>query len=252
MHGQGVNMETAVIKNEYDGPAKPQRKTAAGQFSLDFAYSQNAHVVDNGIRETIRGVKISIMAMGIALYRVDVSGLFIDLGFKKFGEYIDSLAEDTGMVRTTLYNWEYMGEAYIKNRAELERVGFSDDDGPSKLPYLSRALEHYPKRDVFRNIKDMSKREFEDWSRGQPAKPKKYKAVRVKKNGVYAGTQPLVTFADGVSPKDRRYYEGLIMQGALAVRNNQYAKVFLFYDETEARNFDRFYQRELKALRAKK
>jgi hypothetical protein len=110
------------------------------------------------------------MAMGIALYRVDVSGLFIDLGFKKFGEYIDHLAEDTGMARTSLYNWEYIGEAYVKHRAELDKVGFNDDDGPTKLPYLSRALEHYPKRDVFKNIKDMSKREFEDWSRGQPKK----------------------------------------------------------------------------------
>jgi hypothetical protein len=42
------------------------------------------------------------------------------------------------------------------------------------------------------------------------------------------------------------------MEGALAVQNNEYAKVFRFYDEGEARKFERFYQRELKALRAKK
>jgi hypothetical protein len=155
------------------------------------------------------------------------------------------------MARTSLYNWEYIGEAYIKHRAELDKVGFSDDDGPTKLPFLSRALEHYPKRDVFKNIKDMSKREFEDWSRGQPKK-KKYKLVKVTKNGVFAGTKPLVSFADGISSKDQRYYETLIMEGALAVQNNEYAKVFRFYDQQEAQKFERLYQRELKAIRAKK
>jgi hypothetical protein len=64
-------METALIKNEYDIPKKI-KKIEGGQFSLDFAYSQDAKVVDTGIKETIRGVKLSIMAMGIALYRVDV------------------------------------------------------------------------------------------------------------------------------------------------------------------------------------
>jgi hypothetical protein len=246
-------MGSNTIQNYYNGPMKPTRKITGGQFSLDFAYSQSATEVDAGIRETIRGVKLSIMAMGIALYRVDVSGLFIDLGFKKFGEYIDHLAEDTGMARTSLYNWEYIGEAYIKHRAELDKIGFSDDDGPTKLPFLGRALEHYQKRDVFKNIKDMSKREFEEWSRGKPAKSsKKYKTVRVKNNGIFVGTAPLVSFAEGISPKDRRYYETLLMQGAIAVKKNEYAKVFLFYDEAEARRFDRFYQRELKVLRAKK
>jgi hypothetical protein len=246
-------MKEIVIKNTYDGPKKPQKNIKRGQFSLDFAYSQDAQEVDTGIRETIRGVKISIMTMGIALYRVDVSGLFIDLGYRKFGEYIDKLAEETGMARTSLYNWEYIGEAYIKNRAELDRIGFTDDDGPTKLPFLNRALEHYPKRDVFKNIKGMTKKQFEDWSHGKPKSfSKKYKAVKVIKNGVFAGTKPLVSYDDGISPKDRRYYESLILQGAIAVQNNEYAKVYRFYDEQEARSFDRFYQRELKVIRAKK
>jgi len=245
-------METALIKNEYTGPVKKPHKIKGGQFSLDFAYSQDAAEVDSGIRETIRGVKISIMAMGIALYRVDVSGLFIDLGFKKFGEYIDHLAEDTGMARTSLYNWEYIGEAYIKHRAELDKIGFNDDDGPTKLPFLGRALEHYPKRDVFKNIKDMSKREFEEWSRGAPPKKKKYKSIKIKGSHIFIGNAPMVSFAEGISPSDRRYYESLLLEGAKAVDQNEVIGIFRFYDLEEKKRFERFYQRELKAIRAKK
>jgi hypothetical protein len=243
-----------TIQNEYSGPKKPARALAkAGEFQLDFAYSTDATAVDNGIKSAIRGVKISIMAMSIALYRIDVGGMFIDLGFKKFGEYIDHLAEATGMSRTNLYNWEYIGEAYITHRSDLDRIGFSDDDGPTKLPFLPRALEHFPKREVFKNIKDMSKREFEEWSRGiLTVINKKYRLVKVKGNRIFAGSAPLVTFVDGISPKDRRFYESLLLEGAQAVAKNEYAKVYRFYDENEARKFDRYYQRELKAIRSKK
>jgi hypothetical protein len=226
-------MET--IKNEYDGPKRITRVIKSpAPLKLDFAYSQDATEVDAGIKDTIRGVKVSIMAMGIALYRVDVGGLFIDLGFRKFGEYIDHLAEDTGMSRTTLYNWEYIGQAYITHRAELDRIGFNDDDGPTKLPFLPRALEHYTKREVFKNIKDMTKREFEDWSRGETLQnDKNYKNVRIKGKDIFAGKSPLVSFADGISPQERRYYENLLMEGALAMSQNEYAKVYRFYDEVE-------------------
>jgi len=242
-----------VVQNIYDGHKKTVRRLEGGQFRLDFAYSTDPVEVDTGIRETIRGVKMSIMAMGIALYRVDVSGLFIDLGYNKFGEYIDKLAEDTGMARTSLYNWEYIGEAYITHRADLDRIGFSDDDGPTKLPFLQRALENHPKREVFKNIKNMSKREFDDWSRGEASqKNKKYKTIRIKGTNIFAGKSKLVSFADNISPDERRYYETLLMEGAKAIEKNEFARVYCFYDEAEAMRFDRVYQRELKVLRAKK
>ena len=239
-----------TILNTYDGAKKPT-KTMKAQIALDFIYSQDSKEVDAGIRETLKGMKVSIMAMGIALYRVDVGGLFIDLGFKKFGEYIDHLAEDTGMNRSTFYNWEYMGEAYLKYRSDLDKIGFTEDDGPTKLPYLPRALENYTKREVFKNLMGMSKREFEEWSKGEPVRPK-YKNVTVKGNSVFVGKTPLASFAEGISPQDRRYYESLLMEGALAIKQNQYAGIYLFYDSEEKKRFDKVYQRELKFLRAKR
>jgi len=244
-------METNAIQNTYDGPVKP-RKIKSGQFSLDFAYSTNASEIDTGIRETIRGVKLSIMAMGVALYRVDVSGLFVELGFTKFGEYIDHLAADTGMSRTNLYNWEYIGEAYITHRSDLDKIGFSDDDGPTKLPFLKRALENHPKRDVFKNLKDMSKNEFDEWSRPRINKnDKRYENIKIKENAVYVGNSPIVSFADTITPKERRYYEQILLESATAIEQNEFVRIYRFYDETEAAKFDKIYRRELKALRTK-
>ena len=59
-------MKKEVLANQYDGPRAPTKRLPASQFSLDFAYSESASELDNGVRETIQGVKLFIMAMGIA------------------------------------------------------------------------------------------------------------------------------------------------------------------------------------------
>jgi hypothetical protein len=58
------------------------------------------------------------------------------------------------MNRSNLYNWEYIEKACITHRSDLERIGFSDDDGPTKLPYLARALE----KQVCKNLVSISNR----------------------------------------------------------------------------------------------
>jgi len=42
------------------------------------------------------------------------------------------------------------------------------------------------------------------------------------------------------------------MEGAMASQQNEYAKLYRFYDESEAKKFDKIYRRELRNLRAKK
>ena len=241
-----------AIPNEYDGPRLPAKRLKVKQFALDFAYADSAAELDQGVRETIRGVKMSIMAMGIALYRIQTTGCYIDLNFRRFGLYVDKLAEDTGMTRANIYNWVYIGETYIKHRAELEKIGFNDDDGPTKLPFLGRALENHQKREVFRAVKEMSKREFQEWAKGNsPPKAKKYKNVRVQGNHVLLGNKPLALLGDGMAPDDRRYYEQILLEAAQARADNEVIGVYRFYDEQERKRFDRVYHREIRAMRIK-
>jgi hypothetical protein len=246
-------MGTNIIKNEYDGPKKLPKPIDDGEFKLDFAYSSDANEVDVGIRETIRGVKLSIMAMGIALYRVDCDGLFIELGLRKFGAYVDKLAEETGMSRTTIYNWEYIGEAYLKHKTDLERIGFSDEDGATKLPYLAQALEYYPKKEVYKNLVAMSFRKFQDWSKGPvPAIENNHTNVKLNGDQILVGNDPLAVFSDNLAPEDRQYFQSWLIAAAEAKENNEYLRGYKFYDEQEANHFDKIYQRELRSLRIKK
>jgi hypothetical protein len=68
---------------------------------------------------------------------------------------------------------------------------------------------------------------------------------------IYADDEPLVSFADGLSNDDKHYYERIVMAAATAREENEVAAVYRFYDDSERKKFDRVYERELKALRAK-
>jgi hypothetical protein len=69
-------MKTETIQNEYDGPRPPVKRVSMPSIRLDYAVSDNAEEIDAGIRESIKGVRISILAMGVGLARLKAKGLF--------------------------------------------------------------------------------------------------------------------------------------------------------------------------------
>ena len=135
-------------------------------FPLDYAYSEDAIEIDKGIRDTIRGIHLSILAMGLGLANIKAKRFYKNLGCKSMTAYIIHLCEECRVDRSTIFNWLYIGEAYIKYRSELEQVGFTDSDGPAKLPFLDRALAVYEKKDVFQTVKNVSVREFVNYAKG--------------------------------------------------------------------------------------
>jgi hypothetical protein len=152
-----------AIANEYDGPRAPVKRLLTSQISLDYINSDNASEIDAGIRDTIKGVRLSILAMGMGLARLKEKGLFLDLKYHSMNDYLESLCDEMQIERSTAHNWLYIGEIYTKYQRELERVEFTDADGPTKLPYVERALEIHEKRAVFRAVKELSFREFKDF-----------------------------------------------------------------------------------------
>jgi hypothetical protein len=245
-------MRTEVIPNQYDGPRKPEKKLPSGHFSLDYAGSDDAAEIDAGIRETIKGIRLSILAMGIGLAKIKARGLYVDLKYHSMAKYLESLCEQTQMDRSSLHNWLYIGEAWLKYRKELEKVGFSEEDGPTKLPYVGRALEIYQKKEVFRAVKDMSLRQFISFSRGEaPAAPEE-SAIQVKGNQVYIGDRPAVTLNEGLDPKTRDYLEGVIVEAGEALEAGEVLYTTRLYDTEELRRFERAAEKLKKELRGKR
>ncbi|MDR2096026.1 MAG: hypothetical protein LBP76_10995 [Treponema sp.] len=242
--------KTEAIPNQYDGPRKPENRLPSGRFSLDYAGSDDPFEIDTGIRETIKGVRLSILAMGIGLAKIKAKGLYVDLEFHSMAKYIESLCEQTQMDRSSIHNWLYIGETYLKYRKELERVGFSEEDGPTKLPYVERALEIYQKKDVFRAVKEMSLRQFAGFAKGEKAAVKP-SAVWVKGGRVYIGSRAAVTLDEGLDPKTRAYLEKVIMEAGEALESGEVLYITRLYDMDELRRFERAAERLKKELRGK-
>jgi len=237
-----------AITNEYDGPKVPAKRLPSGPISLDYANSDNAAEIDAGIRETIKGLRLSILAMGIGLAKLKKKGLYVDLNFHSMNEYLTKLCNEMKVERSTVHNWLYIGEAYIKYRRDLERIEFTDADGPTKLPYVDRALEVHEKREVFSRIKSSTLTEFKEYSKGETpvAVPSK---IRVVGNKIYVDKKLAVTFSESLDPKTRAYLSKVAVQAGEALEAGEVLFVTRLYDMDELRRFERGADRLKKEMR---
>jgi ADP-dependent phosphofructokinase/glucokinase len=188
--------------------------------------------------------------MGIGLAKLKEQSLFIDLNYHSMNDYLEKLCDDMNIERSTAHNWLYIGEAYVKYRRELERIEFSDADGPTKLPYVDRALELYKKREVFKNIKGMSLRAFMEYSRGKKAAAPLSK-IRVAGNKVFIGKKLTVTFADELDHKTRKYLTDINVQVGEALQAGEVLYATRLYDMEELRRFERGAEKMKKEMRVK-
>jgi len=251
-------MKNEVIKNEYDGALPPIKRLKSGKFELDYIYSDNAAEIDAGIRDTIKGVRLSILAMGIGLAKIKDKGLYIDLKnpkskkpFHSMNDYLENLCDEMQIGRSTAHDWLHIGEAYIKYRRELERVEFTDADGPTKLPYVDDALAIHDKREVFKAVKEMSLRAFQEFSKKEKSKGKAPK-IKVVGNKLYIGKEEAVTFSRALDAKTRAYLAKINVQAGEALEAGEVLYVTRLYDMEELRSFERGADRLKKQMRAKR
>ena len=131
--------------------------------TLAYVHSNAAAEIDSTIRKSIRDNRVSVLAMGLDLVKIKEKGLYLGLNCNNISQYVKKLSSDTKMNRSCIFNWLNIGKAYIIYKSELEKIGFGDRDGPTKLPYIERALKTKQRQEVFTNIKKMSVREFKTW-----------------------------------------------------------------------------------------
>ena len=215
--------------------------------TLDYVNSDSAAEIDLGIRETIKGIRLSILAIGIGLAKIKSIGLFKELNSQSMNEYVERLCNETKMDRSSIFNWLYIGEAYLKYRNELEMIGFSDDDGPTKLPFLERALTQRQKQEVFDNIKAMSVREFIDFAKGEPAKPADdVPYVNIKGNNVYIDGKLAIILSKNIDKRIGLYFKKVIRAACEALEEEEVILPVRLQNRKEARRFGRMAE-QLKA-----
>ena len=217
---------------------------------LDYVNSDDAMEIDMGIRDTIIGVRLSILTMGLGLAKIKSKALFRALGFRSMLEYVDSLSADTKMYRSGIYNWLNIGEAYIKYKPELEQIGFSESDGPTKLPYLERALALRQKEEVFDNIKNMSLREFIDFSKGgKPEISAGMPYIVNKGSVVYIRGKRAIIVNKSLGRKTTTFLMKVIEAACEALEKGGYIMPVFLRNKRETKRFNLVYERLMAEVR---
>jgi hypothetical protein len=212
----------------------------ATDISFSYINSSDAVEIDNGIRNTITGIRFSILAMGIALAKIKQKRLYQQLNCKTLGRYIKRLCEDFKMDRTGIYGWLYMGQAYLKHQNELETIGFTENDSPYKLKFLEKAIANNRKQEVFDNIKTMTVREFMNFAKKKTedvSYPDDKWTVSKKGNSIYVNGQLAVIISTKTDPRISRYFKKIIYISCKAIEAGGSTAWVFFQNRRDARHF---------------
>ena len=226
--------------------------TLYNQNFFDYVNSDDPAEIDRGIRDTIRGVHLSNLNMGLALARIKSERIFKKLKYKSMHAYLSALTKDTKSDISSLYGWLNLGEVYIKRRNDLENIGFNEDSGPSKLAFLERALALGPKDEVYENLINMPVNEFASYARSLDTRTLEDQPFfEVRGNAAYIRGEQVITVSKKLGKEDSE----MIMEAfqvvcraldrgghvvAVHLRNKKEAELF----KTQAKRIRRKLQRE--------
>ena len=219
-------MESWTIETTDTGSLVPENtlpmKIIPGFFAPDYAKPDNAADIDRNIRDAIKSIRLSILGMGLALAKMKAEKLYKDLGYSNISQYIEELSCDTQIDRSNIFRWLSIGEVYLKYREELESAGFCDEHGPTKLPYLERALEKNDTKTVFNNIKNMSVRDFISFAKDNTGNdvPSIYSGkwvVTEKGNSFYVNGKLAAILSGKVDERVTAFFRKLIHAGCEAL-----------------------------------
>lgn len=242
--------------NHYDINSVSVKETGPAPLTLDYAKSDDAVEIDRGIRETIKGIRFSNMVIGLALAKIKLRKFYTDLGFKTMPQYLHRLCDDLKMDKSSIYNWLYIGEAYIKHQSELEQVDFNEHDGPTKLPYLERALKTNEKQIVFKNIKNMSLREFISFAKAKeetaisPGDDKP--VVTVRGNNIYVDGVLAIIISKKLEKRTSAYFKKVLRVACTALEEGEVIQPVQLHNSREAKRFAYAAERLKMRMRAKK
>ena len=125
----------------------------------------NGSTLNTSILNTIKTADNSILSIGISLVKIRDYRLYDGLGYKNMSAYVRYLIKESQRDRSSIYKWLQIGEVYLKYKKELTEIGFSSKDGPTKLPYLEKALKNKPQKEVYDALMKMKQKEFSRYAR---------------------------------------------------------------------------------------
>ncbi len=214
---------------------------------LDYLHSEDLNMIEQGIRETVKGVDFSNLVVALAFAKIDREALYIQAGCKSYLEYLDKAEERLNMSRQTMSDYKRIGEIYIEYKSQLQQIGFREEGNLHKLRYLPRALERHPQREVFTRLVRDSLRKFVAYASPDapeaPAPRRHVPRIEISTSKIVVDGKNILRFDPELRPEVREELAGYLVKiyEVKAAGNTPY--ILDAYDEQEVRAVDRFLRR---------
>lgn len=218
------------------------------RLELDYLASDDLRTIEQGIRDTTKGVDFANLVVAIAFAKIDREALYIQAGCKSYLEYLDKAEDRLNMSRQTMSDYKRIGEIYIEYKSQLQQVGFREEGNLHKLRYLPRALERHPAREVFNRLVRDSLRKFvayaiPDAETIAPPARERLPHIEITARKISVDGKNILRFDPDLRPEVREELAGYLVKiyEVRATGNKPY--ILNLYDELEARAVERFLQR---------
>jgi hypothetical protein len=155
-----LNLSDESLPKKYSPPVR-QTNNVVG---LDYLGSDDLNILEEGIKETMRGVNYARLVVGIAFAKIDREALYVQAGCKSYLEYLDTAEERVQMSRQAISDYKRIGEIYLHYKSQLQRAGFREEGNLHKLRWLPRALERHSSEEVLRRLVTDSLRKFREFA----------------------------------------------------------------------------------------
>lgn len=215
---------------------------------LDYLHSDNLSMIEQGIKETVKGVDFSNLVVALAFAKIDQQALYAQAGCKSYLEYLDKAEDRLNMSRQTMSDYKRIGEIYIEYKSQLQQVGYREEGNLHKLRYLPRALERHPAQEVFRRLVRDSLRKFAAYASPEmevaaAAGREHLPRIEITNRRISVDGKNILRFDPDLKPAVREELAGYLVKiyEVRATGNKPY--ILNVYDEQEARAVERFLSR---------
>ena len=235
------------LRDKYALPPSQSQK----QYDLDFLYSNDLAEIEEGIKETFKGVNFANFGLCMAFAKIDREALYLQAGHKSYLQYLDQAEDRLNMSRKTMSDYKRMGEAYLDHKADLQLNGFKGEGHLHKLRYLEQALKIHDPDEVFQRIANDPFRRFRDYATGESPSERSdtepvlqyVPDIQITPERIVVDGKNILNFPGDLDERTKEELADYLKQiyEVRATGNRPY--VFSLYDENEARAVERYLRR---------
>ncbi len=221
------------------------------QYSLDFYNSDNLAEVENGIKDVQTGILTSHLAVSLGIANIDRKALYIQAGYKTYTKYFKEADIKLNMPKQTISDYKKIGEAYLRNRSELKRIGFQREGNLHKLRFLDQALQKHDPDEVFKRFKSESFRKFKEYAEESERSdsitrvPQDY-TISTTKDRISLDGNPVLSFDPELPELERKGVSAAVREYYRTFKRNLRTVVFDVDSEDEEKETTKYLKRIFK------